>query len=1036
VTRFVGTPLRGIEFSSVSDEAISARVNGDGHPRIRIDAGGRITWSGGSTSGDTTLYRDAADLLTTDDVFKATGGLVTLATDGAPTAALPDGALAIDTTNNLFYFRSDSTWNQVSGGGGASVTVSDTAPVEPNIGDLWFNSSTALTYVYYDSVWVQIGGSPSGVAGSTYTETIGDGTNDTFVITHNLGTRDVFVTIRNSGSPYEVIDAYWAATTSNTITVDFSVVPTTGSVRVAVYAAVTGDNFALAVEDLTNTDITSPTAGQVLKYDGTNWTNDTDDAGTTIESIDDIADVTITDVTSGDFLQWNGTAWVNQNDGLVPAGGLEGQIIAKVTDTDHDLQWIDNYTGDLRIIAKNDSGVTVSKGQVVMAVGAVGDRIQIAKAVADGSVSAKYMLGLASQDILDSEEGYVQMLGEIRNLNTIAYAVGTVLYINPASAGGLTSTEPTSPNLAEAVAIVTRSHASTGILFVRMWSQGESVSELHDVAIDTLTSGDFLKWNGTVWVNDPTLPTSSLSTSSSNDNSASMLVTGLTVDEYGRVTNITSATHRKASETETGIIFFDGQYFEYSDGPFSLTGTARILADLTPAVDKLPYFDSTFSAATTNLTSAARTLLDDTSTSAMRTTLGVGTTDNPAFAGATIDGVRVGITAANEIDTVSGNLTIDSAGGTVTIDDNLIVSGDFTVNGTTTTLNTETLAIEDNIIVLNSGVTGSPTLDAGIEVERGTQGNAKLYWSEDFDTSGTGQWRVSIPIDGGGTDTGILLAEVSSLNALADVVYEAPSENNVLAWVDGAWTAVPAPVGGAVVSDTPPESPEEGALWFESDSGKTFVYTDSSWVEVGGGIKGDTGDTGPAGPAGPTGPSFESTFAYKVGDTGPGGGIIFFVDRYNEYPDFTYLEVAPIGSHVERSWSSGFFDYDTEIGTFVVVPNAYRRGLGGGFQNTAEIVAVAMSDSTSENAAKYCDSLTLGGQSDWYLPSISELKLAFETLYFEFFSSTAMNEYLPVLWSSTQIRDQSAWIIFGSSNAARTTQDKSELSYVAPVRRF
>jgi hypothetical protein len=205
---------------------------------------------------------------------------------------------------------------------------------------------------------------------------------------------------------------------------------------------------------------------------------------------------------------------------------------------------------------------------------------------------------------------------------------------------------------------------------------------MHDVSLTSPTSGDFLKWNGTVWVNDPTLPTSSLSTSSSNDNSASMLVTGVTVDEYGRVTNITSATHRKASETETGIIEFDGQYFEYFDGPFSLTGTARILANLTPAVDKLPYFNSAFSAATTNLTSAARTLLDDTSTSAMRTTLGVGTTDNPAFAGATIDGVRVGITAANEIDTVSGNLTIDSAGGTVTIDDNLIVSGNITASGT------------------------------------------------------------------------------------------------------------------------------------------------------------------------------------------------------------------------------------------------------------------------------------------------------------------------------------------------------------------
>jgi microcystin-dependent protein len=166
VTRFVGTPLRGIEFNTAADEAISARVNGDGHPRIRIDAGGRITWSSGTSAGDTNLYRDEANVLITDDLFKATGGLVTLTTNGAPASSLPDGALAIDTTNNVFYFRSDSTWNQVSGGG-ASVTVSDSAPVGAESGDLWFNSSTALTYVYYDSSWIQVGGGAEGPAGPT-----------------------------------------------------------------------------------------------------------------------------------------------------------------------------------------------------------------------------------------------------------------------------------------------------------------------------------------------------------------------------------------------------------------------------------------------------------------------------------------------------------------------------------------------------------------------------------------------------------------------------------------------------------------------------------------------------------------------------------------------------------------------------------------------------------------------------------------------------------------------------------------------------
>lgn len=112
----------------------------------------------------------------------------------------------------------------------------------------------------------------------------------------------------------------------------------------------------------------------------------------------------------------------------------------------------------------------------------------------------------------------------------------------------------------------------------------------------------------------------------------------------------------------------------------------------------------------------------------------VSTTANPTFAGVTGGNIQVGVTGDNEIDTDEGNLTIDSAGGTVTVDDNLIVSGDLTVNGTTTTVNTETINLADNIIVLNSNATGAPTENAGIEVERGDSANVTLRWNETNDT--------------------------------------------------------------------------------------------------------------------------------------------------------------------------------------------------------------------------------------------------------------------------------------------------------------
>ena len=177
------------------------------------------------------------------------------------------------------------------------------------------------------------------------------------------------------------------------------------------------------------------------------------------------------------------------------------------------------------------------------------------------------------------------------------------------------------------------------------------------------------------------------------------------------------------------------------------------------------------------------------------------------------------------------------------------------------------------------------------------------------------------------------------------------------------------------------------------------------------------------------------TTLYKVGDIGPGGGIIFFVDRYNEYPDFTYLEVATIDFHVQLTWSSGFYDDETETSNYVVVPNAYHRGLGGGFQNTIEIVLAATADDETVNAAKYCDTLELGGKSDWYLPSISEARLISKVLYYDFFSSTAMDVYTPNLWSSTQINDQAAWVMFGD-NRNFFSKDSLDNIYVAPMRRF
>ena len=92
---------------------------------------------------------------------------------------------------------------------------------------------------------------------------------------------------------------------------------------------------------------------------------------------------------------------------------------------------------------------------------------------------------------------------------------------------------------------------------------------------------------------------------------------------------------------------------------------------------------------------------------------------------------------ANEIE-VSGSGSENSAvtiglPDSVTITSDLTVGGNLTVNGTLTSLNTEQVTIEDNVVVLNSNVTGSPSANAGIEVERGTSTNTSIIWNETDD---------------------------------------------------------------------------------------------------------------------------------------------------------------------------------------------------------------------------------------------------------------------------------------------------------------
>jgi len=108
-----------------------------------------------------------------------------------------------------------------------------------------------------------------------------------------------------------------------------------------------------------------------------------------------------------------------------------------------------------------------------------------------------------------------------------------------------------------------------------------------------------------------------------------------------------------------------------------------------------------------NLDVDGTTNLDGTNVAGALAVSGSATVDNLSLDG-------------NTITTSSGNLTIDSNGGTTTINDNAIISGNLTVNGTTTTINSTTVNIDDKNFQVATGAADDAAADgAGFTVDSG-----------------------------------------------------------------------------------------------------------------------------------------------------------------------------------------------------------------------------------------------------------------------------------------------------------------------------
>lgn len=143
------TLIKAMKFGTAADAAVQVGVSTDTEPRLQIDAGGKLNWGAGSTTApDTNLYRSTTNTLKTDDAFIAAGGLTIKSYEVDTTGASAGTVLAFNGTKFAPAVAS----------GGSSVEVSDTTPSSPSTGDLWYESDTGKTFIYYDNSWVQLVG--------------------------------------------------------------------------------------------------------------------------------------------------------------------------------------------------------------------------------------------------------------------------------------------------------------------------------------------------------------------------------------------------------------------------------------------------------------------------------------------------------------------------------------------------------------------------------------------------------------------------------------------------------------------------------------------------------------------------------------------------------------------------------------------------------------------------------------------------------------------------------------------------------------
>jgi hypothetical protein len=192
------------------------------------------------------------------------------------------------------------------------------------------------------------------------------------------------------------------------------------------------------------------------------------------------------------------------------------------------------------------------------------------------------------------------------------------------------------------------------------------------------------------------------------------------------------------------------------------------------------------------------------------------------------------------------------------------------------------------------------------------------------------------------------------------------------------------------------------------------------------GATGPQGIQGPTGPQGPQGPITPGTFNHYIGEEF-GGGVIFHLWKDAQGGEHGLI-VDKIDLSINQEWSN--------VTNILIGPNA-QIGWDG-LSNSSAIVA---QNGHSNSAASLCLNSANGGQNDWYLPSIDELSLLWQSRFnvnksLDNIGSSTVLTYNSNYWSSTEFGNDTAWCFYFSNGTSDSTRAKFLAQFVRAVRAF